>query len=163
MEVSRLKIVIFGAFHAGKSTFIQAVDPTSRHIDTECGDGTTTVALDYGKVVMDGLTVHLFGTPGQERFEFARRIIMEGMDAALLLVDCSCAVDDFTKRLYCDLVDSHVPLGLMLNKCDVAESCPAMVRRELPGTGNMYEISARDPSSVREALGSFVAIVKENR
>jgi len=60
MEVSRLKIVIFGAFHAGKSTFIQAADPTSRHIDTECGDGTTTVALDYGKVVMDGLTVHLF-------------------------------------------------------------------------------------------------------
>ena len=163
MEVSRLKIVIFGAFHAGKSTFIQAVDPTSRHMDTECGDGTTTVALDYGKVVMHGLTVHLFGTPGQERFEFARRIIMEGMDAALLLVDCSCAVDDFTKRLYYDLVDSHVPLGLLLNKCDEVESCPAMVRRELPETRYTYEISARDPSNAREALARFVAGIKENR
>ena len=88
---------------------------------------------------------------------------MEGMDAALLVVDCSCAVDDFTKRLYYDLVDSHVPLGLLLNKCDVVESCPAMVRRELPETRYIYEISARDPSNAREALARFVAGIKENR
>jgi len=163
MQEPRLKIVVFGSYHAGKSTFIQAVDPASRHVDTASGDGTTTVALDYGKVMMDDVPVHLFGTPGQERFEFARRIIMEGMDAALLLVDCSCAVDDFTKRLYYDLVDSHVPLGLMLNKCDVVESCPAMVRRDLPETRYIYEISARDPSSAREALARFVAGIKENR
>jgi len=157
MEVSRLKIVVFGSYHAGKSTFIQAVDPASRHVDTKCGDGTTTVALDYGKVMIhDHLTIHLFGTPGQERFEFARRIIMQGMDAALLLVDCTCAVDDFTRSLYHDLLDSNIPLGLLVNKCDVTESCPAMVRRELPGSSYIYEVSAKDPSSAREALGRFV-------
>jgi signal recognition particle receptor subunit beta len=67
---------------------------------------TTTVALDYGKVVMHGFTGSLFGKSGHERFEFARRIIREGMGAALLLVDCTCAVDDFTKSLYHDLVAS---------------------------------------------------------
>lgn len=161
MEESRLKIVVFGSYHAGKSTFIHAIDPASRHVDTACGDGTTTVALDYGKVMMDDIPVHLFGTPGQERFEFVRRIIMEGMDAAVLLVDCTCAVDDFTKSLYHDLAGSQVPLGLMLNKCDVTESCPAMVRRELPGTRYTYEINARDPSSAREALGKFVDVIRK--
>ncbi len=161
MQESRLKIVVFGSYHAGKSTFIQAVDPASRHVDTASGDGTTTVALDYGKVMMDDVPVHLFGTPGQERFEFARRIIMEGMDAALLLVDCSCAVDGFTKSLYHDLLARQIPLGLMINKCDVAETCPAMVRRELPGTRCIFEISARDPTSAREALGKFVKVIRK--
>jgi small GTP-binding protein len=156
MASSRLKIVVLGSFHAGKSTFIQAVDPASRHVDAECGDGTTTVALDYGKVKVNDFQVYLFGTPGQERFGFARKIIMQGMDAALLLVDCTCAVDAVTKEIYHDLMDCPIPLGLMLNKCDSSESCPAMVRRELPGSTHLYEISAKDPESARNALGRFV-------
>jgi signal recognition particle receptor subunit beta len=161
MASSRLKIVVFGSFHAGKSTFIRAIDPASRHVDAGCGDGTTTVALDYGKVIVNDLQIHLYGTPGQERFGFARKVIMQGMDAALLMVDCTCAVDAFTKDLYLDLMDCHVPLGLMLNKCDITESCPAMARRELAGSRYLYEISAKDPVCARNALGRFVeAIVK---
>ncbi len=159
MASSRLKIVVFGSFHAGKSTFIQAIDPASRHVDAECGDGTTTVGLDYGKVKVNDFQVHLFGTPGQERFGFARKIIMQGMDAALLLVDCTCAVDAVTKDIYHDLMDCPIPLGLMLNKCDSTESCPAMVRRELPGSTHLYEISAKDPASARNALGWFVEAI----
>ncbi|MDD1705949.1 MAG: GTP-binding protein [Methanoregulaceae archaeon] len=163
MDSSRLKIVVFGSFHAGKSTFIHAIDPASRHIEAECGETTTTVALDYGRAMVNDLHIHLYGTPGQERFEFARKIIMQGMDAALLMVDCTCAVDAFTKDIYHDLMDSQIPLGLVLNKCDVTESCPAMVRRELPGNTNIYEISAKDPSSAREALGRFVEDIAKNR
>lgn len=163
MDSSRLKIVVFGSFHAGKSTFIQAIDPASRHIDAECGDGTTTVALDYGKVMVNDFQVHLYGTPGQERFGFARNIIMQGMDAALLMVDCTCAVDAFTKGIYHDLMDCHVPLGLVLNKCDITESCPAMVKRQLTGSKYIYEISAKDPASAREALGRFVEAIIKSR
>lgn len=159
MDPLRLKIVVFGSFHAGKSTFIQALDSESRHIDAECGDGTTTVALDYGRVMVNDLHVHLYGTPGQERFGFARKIIMEGMDAALLLVDCTCAVDAFTKDIHQSLMTARVPFGLMVNKCDVTESCPAMVRRELPGSTHIYEISAKDPASAKEALNLFVEAI----
>ncbi len=163
MDPSRLKIVVFGSFHAGKSTFIQAIDPASRHVDAGCGNGTTTIALDYGQVTVNDHHVHLYGTPGQERFGFARNIIMQGMDAAILMVDCTCAVDAFTKEIYRDLMDCHVPLGLVLNKCDVTESCPAMVRRELPGTKYIYEISAKDSTSAREALGQFVEVITKAR
>jgi uncharacterized protein len=163
MAPSRLKIVVFGSFHAGKSTFIHALDPASRHVEVKSGDTTTTVALDYGRVIMNDIHVYLYGTPGQERFGFARNIIMEGMDAALLLVDSTCAVDALTKDIYRDLMDCHIPLGVMLNKCDITGARPAMVRRDLPGGPYTYEISAKDPVSARNALDRFLEAITKAR
>ncbi|NYT17163.1 MAG: GTP-binding protein [Methanomicrobiales archaeon] len=162
MDPSRLKIVVFGSFHAGKSTFIQAIDPGSRHVDAECADGTTTVALDFGKAEIDGKLIHLYGTPGQERFEFVRQIISNGMDGAILMVDCSCGVDEFTRNLYRQLTDMEVPLSVMLNKCDLSGACPAMVRQELEGA-MIHEISARNPGNSLEALQRFVGTINKKR
>ena len=162
MDISRLKIVVFGSFHAGKSTFIQAIDPDSRHVDAECADGPTTVALDFGKTEIDGRLIHLYGTPGQERFEFVRQIISNGMDGAILMVDCSCGVDECTRHLYQQLRDAGIPLSVMLNKCDLSGACPAMVRQELGGAVT-YEISARNPGSSREALERFVGTIEKKR
>ncbi len=96
----KCKIVIFGAFGAGKTTLVKTLDPESRHVEADCTNGTTTVALDYGRLQVNGISVHLFGTPGQERFEFAREIISKGMDGAILLVDATSSPDDFTRHLY---------------------------------------------------------------
>ena len=90
-EEKKLKIVIFGAFGAGKTTLIKTIDPESKHIEANCAGGTTTVALDFGRIQKDGCHIHIFGTPGQERFEFAREIIATGMDGAILLVDATIA------------------------------------------------------------------------
>ncbi len=49
---------------------------------------------------MNGNHIHIFGTPGQERFEFAREIIGKGMDGAILLIDATSPVDDFIHHLY---------------------------------------------------------------
>jgi hypothetical protein len=162
MDPTRLKIVVFGSFHAGKSTFIQAIDPGSRHVDANCSDGPTTVALDFGKVEIDGRMVYLYGTPGQERFEFVREIISSGMDAAVLMVDCTSGPDALTKQFYQNLKETGVPLSVMLNKCDLADACPARVRQELDGAAT-YEISARNPRSSREALEQFVGTIGRRR
>jgi small GTP-binding protein len=98
-EEKRCKIVVFGAFGAGKTTLIKTLDPESTHVEADCAGGTTTVALDFGRVIMDGNHIHIFGTPGQERFEFAREIIGKGMDGAILLVDVTSPVDDFIHHL----------------------------------------------------------------
>ncbi len=158
MDPSRLKIVVFGSFHAGKSTFIQAIDPGSRHVDAECADGTTTVALDFGKAEIEGRHIHLYGTPGQGRFGFVRQIISNGMDGAILMVDCSCGIDECTRELYQQLKETGVPFSVMLNKCDLSGACPATVRQELPGAVT-YEISARNPGSSREALEQFIGMI----
>jgi small GTP-binding protein len=155
MDPSRMKIVVFGPFNAGKSTFIQAIDPGSRHVEAECTEGTTTVAIDYGRADILGRQIHLFGTPGQERFEFVREITEQGMDAAILMVDCSCGIDEFTRQLYFHLAGTGAPVGIMLNKCDLENSCPETVREQFP-KASMYELSARDPESARRALEQFV-------
>lgn len=91
MAEGRLKIVVFGSFNAGKSSFIQALDPPrSRHIEASSEEGPpTTVAFDFGRLTVRDKAVFLFGTPGgQERFEFVRQIISRGgMDGAIIVVD----------------------------------------------------------------------------
>lgn len=155
MAGGKLKIVVFGAYNAGKSTFIQAADPGARHVEAHTGEGDTTVALDYGRVEIHALQVHLFGTPGQERFEFVREIISRGMDAALLLVDCSGEADEFTLHLYETLLQKNIPLAVILNKCDLPGACPASVRMAF-GHTPIFEICAQERKQVLKALTAFV-------
>jgi hypothetical protein len=161
MAAGKLKVVVFGSYDAGKSTFIQAIDPGARHVEAHTMDGDTTVALDFGRTNLHNLQVFLFGTPGQDRFEFVRQTLAYGMDAAILVVDCSVAVDDFTRQLYRTLVEQGIPLAVMLNKCDLSEACPALARRELD-SALLYEISATRPESARNALAGFIGtLVKD--
>ena len=55
----------------------------------------TTLALDYGVMnLIDGERLHLFGTPGQARFDFMRDILVEGGIGLVLLINNS-ATDPF--------------------------------------------------------------------
>ena len=47
-----------------------------------------TVAMDYGVIRLDEDTkVHLYGTPGQERFNFMWEILSKGSMGLILLLD----------------------------------------------------------------------------
>ena len=77
------------------------------------------------------------------------------MDAAILVIDCTCQVDEFTRHLYQYLTEKKIPMAVMLNKCDMVEACPSMVRRTL-GSTVTFDISSRDGESARKALSTFV-------
>jgi uncharacterized protein len=150
----RQKIVIFGAFGAGKTTLIKTIDPNSTHIEANCAGGTTTVALDFGRVELDGHQLHIYGTPGQERFEFAREIIAKGMDGAVLLVDAHSPVDEFTRHLYASLTAAKVPFVVFFNKCGAGEPVPAEITEEF-GTAPGRIVSALDRKQCLDALYRF--------
>lgn len=92
-----VKMVISGAVNAGKTQFIRAISEievvsTERRAtdDTKSikESGQTTVAMDFGRIsVGDDLVLHLFGTPGQKRFDFMWEILSEGMLGLIVLVD----------------------------------------------------------------------------
>ncbi|MFN8106093.1 MAG: ATP/GTP-binding protein [Acidimicrobiia bacterium] len=93
-----VKVVIVGPFGAGKTTFIRTISEvtgvsTDREITDASGFGSkteTTVALDYGRITIDDeIVLYLFGTPGQERFEFMWEVASQGMLGFILLVDSS--------------------------------------------------------------------------
>ena len=77
--MSQYKIIFTGPVGAGKTTAIAAlsdiapVSTAAKATDmTRDRKEKTTVAMDYGAMRLeDGGTVHLYGTPGQERFDFA--------------------------------------------------------------------------------------------
>ena len=155
MVEEKYKIVIFGAFGAGKSTLIQTLDPQAKHIEADCPvKYSTTIALDYGRVQFGERRVYLYGTPGQERFEFAREIIAKGMDGAVLLVDAGSPVDEFTRHLYESLISAKVPFVVFLNKCEGKESVPPAISAEF-GTTPVWIVSAMERKPCLDALCKF--------
>jgi len=90
------KIVVTGAFSVGKTQLIKTISEipvvsterriTDRHRSVK---EETTVAMDYGQVQLGNDLFHIYGTPGQPRFDFMSRILATGMDALLILVDSS--------------------------------------------------------------------------
>jgi hypothetical protein len=88
------KIIFGGPVGAGKTTAIAAISDIPV-VNTEAKPSddiaklkaTTTVAMDYGILNLGGdAKVHLYGTPGQERFSFMWDILsMGGMGFVLLL------------------------------------------------------------------------------
>lgn len=153
-DESKLKIVIFGAFGAGKSTLITTLDPESKHIEANCAGGTTTVALDFGRILNNGCHIHIYGTPGQERFEFAREIITKGMDGAILLVDVTSPLDEFTRHLSDTLHNAKVPFVVFLNKCDGEGANPDTFTGQF-GLSEVRKISAKDKGQCMDALLQF--------
>jgi Predicted GTPase len=60
------------------------------------GKGTTTVAMDFGRITMSGdLILYLFGTPGQTRFWFMWDELIRGALGAVVLVDTRRVTDSF--------------------------------------------------------------------
>lgn len=114
-----LKIVVAGGIGAGKTTLVGSVGEIRPLYSEEslseggrCQDGTdgverkgtSTVAMDFGRItVHSGMTLHLFGTPGQDRFRFLWDELCEGALAAIVLADtrrlgdCFTAVDYFER------------------------------------------------------------------
>ena len=80
---------------AGKTTAIQSLSEidvvrteannSERHIVDKA---TTTVALDYGEILIDGEDkVRLYGIPGQKRFDFMWSILKQRAKGMILLVN----------------------------------------------------------------------------
>ena len=89
------KIIFTGPVGVGKTTAIAALsDDPPVQTDASASDmtavrkGYTTVAMDYGVIRLDENTkVHLYGTPGQERFDFMWGILSKGSMGLILLLD----------------------------------------------------------------------------
>jgi len=93
--MSDLKIVFTGPVGAGKTTAIATISdeaPVSTNESasdmTKKRKSNTTVAMDYGVMKLDGKEkIHLYGTPGQERFNFMWDILTNNGLGLVLLLD----------------------------------------------------------------------------
>jgi len=132
MKKEIAKILITGPFNSGKSTLIKYLsDEQHANNDVEATDELaqfktlTTVGLDFGVLhVDDELDVHLFGTPGQARFNFMWKTLSIGALGTILLVDSSnqkaIAEAKLMYEFYREI--SNMPIIVAATKQDLAEA-----------------------------------------
>lgn len=138
-----VKIVVTGSYAAGKTQFIRSIsdiDPVTTDYDTTLSEerelkNSTTVALDFGTIAInEALTLYIFGTPGQERFDYMWEHLATGCLGYVVLVD-SCRPAHFveTQRLmmrFAEITDA--PFVVAANKQDDPTALPPFyVRRRL--------------------------------
>ncbi|MGW8488846.1 GTP-binding protein [Streptomyces sp. NPDC055886] len=122
------KILVVGPLGVGKTTLIGTVseiEPLSTEAsmtqasvrvdpDVDSGKRTTTVALDFGRLTIDGdLVLYLFGTPGQQRFLPAWQDLAKGALGALALVDTRDLTASFDALG--NLEDLDLPFAVAVN------------------------------------------------
>jgi uncharacterized protein len=123
-----VKIVVTGPFSAGKTTLIRTISEitvlsTEKDITdhTKSRKAETTVAMDFGRITIDrDLVLYLFGTPGQDRFDFMWEILGEGMLGYILLVDSSRqdSLDEAVGILAAFRKMARVPFVVALNRSE---------------------------------------------
>ncbi|MGZ8245518.1 GTP-binding protein [Methylomagnum sp.] len=95
-DLRQPKLVFTGSVGAGKTTAISAIsevppvttDVRASEAEVAARKSTTTVAMDYGLLTLaNGVKLHLYGTPGQRRFDFMCHILTKGALGLIILLD----------------------------------------------------------------------------
>ncbi len=160
-----VKVVVTGPFAAGKTTLIRTISEITV-LSTERGitDSTrkrkaeTTVAMDFGRITIDrDLVLYLFGTPGQDRFDFMWEILGEGMIGYLLLVDAAReeSVQEAAGILEAFRTMARVPYVVALNRASSDDNAlvdDVRTRLEIPSDIAILPCDATDKESVKNVL-----------
>lgn len=93
--IGQHKIIFTGPVGAGKTTAIASISDiapfsTEQSATDETKDKKelTTVAMDYGSMRLDNNEMlHLYGTPGQERFNFMWELLTDGSIGVVVMLD----------------------------------------------------------------------------
>ena len=128
MSVFEHKIIFTGPVGSGKSTAIQAYSGVAPVItDVRPTDMTlsmkdhTTVAMDYGMIQLDDETrVHLYGTPGQQRFDFMWDILSKGGMGLVILINHQAAQPQQDLRFYLNAfreLSQRAPVVIGITHC----------------------------------------------
>ncbi len=148
------KIVVMGAYNSGKTTTLEQICHNRAKVEY---NGTTT-ALDYGNTMIGGEKVHFFGTPGQDRFRFMRRILSEGLDGAILVVDNSNGITSTDHEILERLDQFNIPYVVFSNKQDLNSS-----ELELNYEAPIIPTVAQEGEGIQEGLEILLNLVKSGR
>lgn len=110
------KILITGPFHSGKSSTVHALSEKAVSVD-RLG---TTVALDHGYIEKKGMVCDIFGTPGQERFDWILKILSRDIWGIILVVDSTRPETfDRAKEMLAQIKGYEIPFVIFANKQDL--------------------------------------------
>jgi len=172
---SAVKIVISGGFGVGKTTFIGAISEiepltteasmTDRSVGIDDASllaqkTTTTVALDFGRITLDSsLILYLFGTPGQERFDFLWDDLATGALGSVIIADTRRIEDCYPVLDYFE--DKSTPFIVAVNDFDGADQFELDEVREALGVDEAVPVVHCDARSRESVKGVLVALIEQ--
>ena len=169
------KVVVAGPFASGKTTLINVISdipvvgtevPTTG--DEALVKATTTVGMEYSTYATGDdeveIVLHLYGVPGQRRFDFMWDIVGDGLDGLIVIVD---AGDPSTWSEAVDVGRHFVlrhdpPTVVAVNRASSAPDALARVRGAVPIRGACYvPCEVTDEQSAREVLIELLLLLLE--
>lgn len=177
MQYQEAKLIFAGSVGSGKTTAIAClsdIPPVSTDVDatdeTKDLKQTTTVAMDYGFMQLgDGQYVHLYGSPGQDRFNFMWDILSDGALGLILMVDATNpkALDEMAFYLdsFKQLIESKGAV-IGITRSDLAEKgIYTRVQEQLKRRGMLlpiFEVDARDLEQVKVLVNTLMLSLSIN-
>jgi len=157
------KILFTGPVGVGKTTAIQSMsDIPVVTTDESASDMTkdrksqTTVTMDYGYINFGkNEKIHLYGTPGQERFSFMWDILKNGALGLVLLIDNSRKNPQQDLKFYTDSFKEFINEGELvigITKMD-EDSKPSIDEyrqwlKELSISAPIFSVDSRERSDI---------------
>ncbi|MCS7106349.1 MAG: GTP-binding protein [Candidatus Aenigmarchaeota archaeon] len=143
------KILVTGPFGAGKSSTIHSLSEKAVSID-KLG---TTIALDHGYIEKKGLVCDIFGTPGQERFDWILKILARDVWGVILVVD-STKPETFerAKEMLEKVRGYEIPFVVFANKQDLPEALSVEEIKKVLGFEDVVGTCAIKKEGLEEGL-----------
>ena len=120
------------------------------------------IVFDYGNIEIMGLEAEVFGTPGQERFDFVFQIFAREVNGLLLVIDRTRAEDLPRARQMKELAGKDIPTVVLANKADLPNPlADAEIRTQL-GIGPEVPIVstvATQGQGLTEALQKLASMI----
>jgi uncharacterized protein len=166
--MERLQIALTGPVGAGKTSFVRTISEievvdTDRYATDETSliKSTTTVAFDFGRLTLDsGQVLYLYGTPGQFRFDFMWEILIDQVQAYILLIDAHRPENFHAARKIFNFMQHRTQtpmiIGLTHTDCEGAweaeDIALALGLAEQLNQPSIVQVNADNPQSVVQCL-----------
>jgi signal recognition particle receptor subunit beta len=171
------KILFAGPVGAGKTTSISSVsDIMVVGTEAKASDevqqrkANTTVAMDYGVLNLDGgMKVHLYGTPGQDRFDFMWEILSEGAMGFVILIDSVrpdplADLETYLKSFGKNITKSGDAVVVGVTRTEINQQSDLMDRlraklTDLKLNVPVFEVDGRKREDVKQLLLALLALI----
>ncbi|MCE7697976.1 MAG: GTP-binding protein [Methanobacterium paludis] len=159
LQKDMLKIVVFGALDAGKTTFVETLSGKELLMKGEVG--RITNSFDFVQLDHDDYLIQLFATPGHRRFSFMWPTLATGMHGAIFLIDSTVGISPVDQELIEFISNYDVPYVVAINKDDLVHLSVKDVKTklELPDEIPIIHTSSFTKQNLDLVMNTLIGII----